>query len=336
MLILDDIERSRHQSYRYFPVKKPVTLTFETDTRTSQITGYVESNDPDIFSDREGTKISIVCPQPFFESVEEKSSYVINGKGSVNYEGDVANGFVVDIQIGPNVMSELELLDYKTLTLKNETTGEYIMIHLDQYPSGSPLYGKASVYDVITISTLDGNKYISAYCTRYFASVSDFASWTIKMDFNILSAVDVTSTWFKLTPGVNELSCTMTKQLNKVYYGTSVMTAINPNKLIVTPESFDISEGVYLAVSFYHGNKVTDLSALRFYVNTPMAHGAYPYNGVSITGSVPEKLIWEVNKYIYFQFTNNKWKLLDSPPEEETTASPNYVKMSYKTLWEGV
>ena len=62
----ETIEQARHLSYKYFPIKRKVTLLIETDHRMAQIEGYVETNDPDIFSSDEGTEVSIICPYPFF------------------------------------------------------------------------------------------------------------------------------------------------------------------------------------------------------------------------------------------------------------------------------
>lgn len=67
----DTIEEARHLSYKYFPIKRKVTLLIETDRRMAEIEGYVESNDPDIFSKEEGSDISIVCPSPFFHDAYE-------------------------------------------------------------------------------------------------------------------------------------------------------------------------------------------------------------------------------------------------------------------------
>lgn len=64
------IEDSRHLAYKYFPIKKELTLIFETDTRVCKITGYVESNEPAIFSSEEHTQVSIICPDPFFYAVD--------------------------------------------------------------------------------------------------------------------------------------------------------------------------------------------------------------------------------------------------------------------------
>ena len=54
------IEDTRQLSYKYFPIKKPLTLVFETDNRVCEISGYVESNTPDIFSKQESIQVSII------------------------------------------------------------------------------------------------------------------------------------------------------------------------------------------------------------------------------------------------------------------------------------
>lgn len=63
------IEASRYLSYKFFPLKKRIKLFVETDTRTCYIYGYVESNEPNIFSKEEGSRISIICPDPYFYSI---------------------------------------------------------------------------------------------------------------------------------------------------------------------------------------------------------------------------------------------------------------------------
>ena len=65
---IETIEDIRQKSYKYFPIKKKIYITIETDNHISETEGYVESNEPDIFSDMEGTSISIICPNPFFYS----------------------------------------------------------------------------------------------------------------------------------------------------------------------------------------------------------------------------------------------------------------------------
>mgnify|MGYP003299574653 CR=1 FL=1 len=64
--IYESVEDIRLKSYKYFPVKKKITLLVETDRRLASIEGYVESNEPTMFSSRCGCQISIICPNPLF------------------------------------------------------------------------------------------------------------------------------------------------------------------------------------------------------------------------------------------------------------------------------
>lgn len=72
------IEELRHKTYQYFPCKQKVKLIMTTDERVLWIEGYVEDNDPDIWSKREDTKISIVCPDPFFRDLTD-TKLIFNG-----------------------------------------------------------------------------------------------------------------------------------------------------------------------------------------------------------------------------------------------------------------
>lgn len=63
------IEERRLECYKYFPAKQKVTLTFETDTRIAQISGYVKKNEPEIFSSPETFSITVTCPNPYFFDV---------------------------------------------------------------------------------------------------------------------------------------------------------------------------------------------------------------------------------------------------------------------------
>jgi phage-related protein len=72
----ESIEDIRQKSYKYFPIKKNVDLLIETDNRIVKTTGYVESNEPNIFSSQEGAQISIICPDPYFYSTEKNCYYL--------------------------------------------------------------------------------------------------------------------------------------------------------------------------------------------------------------------------------------------------------------------
>ena len=58
LMFAPTIEDSRQKTYKYFPVKKRIRLDFETDRRSVYTYGYVESNEPAIFSSQETVQIS--------------------------------------------------------------------------------------------------------------------------------------------------------------------------------------------------------------------------------------------------------------------------------------
>lgn len=66
------IEATRHLSNKYFPNKKNVHIVIVTDERTVVTDGYVEKNNPDIFSSEEGCQISIICPSANLKALDNQ------------------------------------------------------------------------------------------------------------------------------------------------------------------------------------------------------------------------------------------------------------------------
>lgn len=65
------IEDRRHESYHYFPSQEKVHLLIETDRRTMETTGYVQANEPDIFSKNEGCAITINCEDAYLYAIKD-------------------------------------------------------------------------------------------------------------------------------------------------------------------------------------------------------------------------------------------------------------------------
>lgn len=67
------IEAARQKTYDLFPPGGNVLLEFYTDTLPNpvRIRGYIESNEPGIFTQRPHTIVSIICPEPFFYENEK-------------------------------------------------------------------------------------------------------------------------------------------------------------------------------------------------------------------------------------------------------------------------
>lgn len=207
-LLTDTVEEARLRSYKYFPLKKNVTLFFETEDRQVYIEGYVESNNPDIFSSSETTQISIVCPDPFFYAVGSQTS-VFSGiepmfefsfcndsltqpmlimgemrnkyENLVVYEGDAETGMIITLHaVGPA----------KNISVYNLKTREVMRIDTDKVAAivGSSI----KLGDDIVICTVRGKK-----------------SVTFKREgkeWNILNALDRDSKWLQLEIGDNTLA----------------------------------------------------------------------------------------------------------------------------------
>lgn len=202
------IEDARHKIYKYFPIKKKVTLTIETDYRTSIIEGYVESNEPDIFSEKETAQISLICPNPwFYDGGESKDAFsgiedlfefpFSNESISANLIefGNIRVGTVVDlnytgdIDTGVLMRIRFEAVTNK-MTIYNVDTEEKMVLWLDRINdiTGEELTKK----DEIEISTFTGRKYIYL--------------WRNGRYYNISPVLDHFTSWFKLTAGINRFA----------------------------------------------------------------------------------------------------------------------------------
>lgn len=210
LIFLDNpnVETMRQLSYKYFPIKKRIKLVIETDNRLAEIYGYVESNEPVIFSQRETTQISIICPNPYFyssglegeqltifsgfekrfqfpwsnESVTEKliETGVIlkNQTQTVYYQGDGDVGINIEM---------VAMGSIGNITIANLTTGEVMKLDSAKLES---LTGSAIVLgDELYISTIKGQKSIILLRNGEY--------------INILNCLDKDVSWFQLVKGDN-------------------------------------------------------------------------------------------------------------------------------------
>lgn len=210
LIFLDNpnVETMRQLSYKYFPIKKRIKLVIETDNRLAEIYGYVESNEPVIFSQRETTQISIICPNPYFyssglegeqltlfsgfekrfqfpwsnESVTEKliETGVIlkNQTQTVYYQGDGDVGINIEM---------VAMGSIGNITIANLTTGEVMKLDSAKLES---LTGSAIVLgDELYISTIKGQKSIILLRNGEY--------------INIINCLDKDVSWFQLVKGDN-------------------------------------------------------------------------------------------------------------------------------------
>lgn len=206
------IEDSRQLSYKYFSLKSLVTLEFITDNNYTSISGYVESNEPNIFDQQEGTSVSIICPNPYFKKKPHVENRVFNDcyplfefpfsnesldkpliefsewhnkeEQRIDYEGNAKTGITMTFYPSGT---------FKILNLSNGTIGERMFIYGSRIEQ--IIGGKITNGDWIVLSTIDGHKSLKYYRTN-------------GQTYNIINAIDFpNSDWVRLHPGVNTLFC---------------------------------------------------------------------------------------------------------------------------------
>jgi len=215
-----NIEALRQQSYKYFPLNKPIIFEVQAANRTAYATAYVEANEPDIFSKEEGCVITLMFPDsylydvvpsltifssiiPIFEfpwsneSTEdpllEISELTTETTKTVFYTGDVSIGMVIHIHaIGS--ASGFTLTDVITLkTLEIDSTKLIATTGAD-----------ITEGDDIWISTVKGNKY--AILIRGTTT------------YNILNCLGISPTWFQLVKGDNVYAYTADSGLTNLQF----------------------------------------------------------------------------------------------------------------------
>lgn len=203
------IEDARLKVYNFFRIKDWVNLVFHTSNRILQITGYVESADTDIFSEKETSEVSVICVDPWFYSSafsqisfsgtqpmftfpfsSEHGSVIpsqrlvfgdisIDTRTDIMYYGDIKTGF--DMRIN------FQGTEFHNIYFYNMQTRERMNIYTDQIEvmTGYPL----GPGDELQISTVSGSK--TAYLLR---------DGIYK---NVISIIDKNADWFQLTKGNN-------------------------------------------------------------------------------------------------------------------------------------
>lgn len=207
------IEDARQKTYKYFPLKKKIGIRVETDNRTLETEGYVESNQPDIFSKEESTQISILCLDPFFydplpslaqfatvtaafefpfsnesltEDLIEFGTINLDTRSTLDYQGDVDTGVLITIHALGEVSGKIIVYNVETL--------EQIAIDLSRIKTLIKRdFGNG---DDIIISTVSGDKYVQILHDGKYT--------------NGISAIEKNADWFQISVGRNIFNFTAT------------------------------------------------------------------------------------------------------------------------------
>lgn len=204
----ENIEDVRQKSYKYFPLKKNLDLLIETDNRIVKTTGYVESNEPNIFSSQEGSQISIICPDPHFYSAgpDGNNTTVFYGIESV-FEFPFSNESLTDpLIVFGNIQNKTE----NVITYKGDSEiGITIQIHAIGEAGSITIYNtgtrESMRIDTVKLEALTGSGIVAGDDIIIKTQKGDKSITLIRggKTTNILNCLDKRTDWFSLAKGDN-------------------------------------------------------------------------------------------------------------------------------------
>ena len=197
--ILRDVGRARMDLYRYIVSGAYLKIYYKTDYLNVWIAGYVEAVECDPYTLGQFMQVSIICPFPFWQDLQETYTDAGNITGMLEFpwsapeEGVVlsslnANAYTVVTNSG-HVESGMRLVIRATVRslqprIYNLKTGEWMGFLVDMFPG-----------EILTVDTTQGQK--SVY----------LESDGVKK--NYINTIMAGSTWLQLAPGENEISYTV-------------------------------------------------------------------------------------------------------------------------------
>ena len=193
--IRSPIEINRLVLYKYFRVKRYCKIYYKNDNRDVYIEGYVESFENNPFTQLQQPQISIICPKPFWNEIDElivnfsdtialfEFPFSIESEGIefsriekfsnvVINTGDVETGGIIEFHANSNQILNPKFYNY--------TTSKFFGLDFEMYEG-----------DVIIINTQIGEKSVKLLRGS--------------MSINILSDRSEDSTWILFEPGENEI-----------------------------------------------------------------------------------------------------------------------------------
>lgn len=220
----ESIEDIRQKTYKYFPINQRVYITVETDNHTLETEGYIETNEPYIFSKNEGTNISIICPDPFFYSknivetvfsgVEPLFEFPFSNEslttsllefGAIQNKTEQVIVYEGDGKVGISIYIHA-LGSVSNIKIANVKTREIMILNTDKLATLTGSSIKAG--DNVIINTQKGNKNVTL--------IRD------GVRTNILNCIEKGSQWFTLVKGDNIFAYTAdTGSSNLQFYITN-------------------------------------------------------------------------------------------------------------------
>lgn len=171
------IEKARINIYKYIKAKHYIKLYIKNSSREVWTDGYVESLEIDLGENPQKIQASIICPDPYLKAIEEVEFDFENREAEVTNDSDEEIGFIAEF----NFTSDVE-----DLHIENETTGKEFNLKYE-FIAG----------DKLTLNTRRGEKSV-ILASEGFENI------------DLISDIDLLSTWIQLTNGENVLKFSAT------------------------------------------------------------------------------------------------------------------------------
>lgn len=217
------IEDVRLKSYKFFPIKKKIRLTFKTSNRHCYVEGRVEKNEPDIFSKEEGCSITVKCADPFFYYNDDSKLefFGIIPEFEFPFENDSLEDDLLEF-------GEIQLITNGTLLYEGDSdTGVEITIHALGSASGIIIYNEdtremMSISDeklaALTGSGIKNGDTIVINTGRAKKSITLIRGGN---KTNILNSLEKPIGWFKIFKGYNTFAYTAVAGLSNLTFTLS-------------------------------------------------------------------------------------------------------------------
>lgn len=193
MTIEGDAEKNRINLYKYFPVKKVVTLYFKNGSRNVYICGNVELIECDLFSNKQMAQISIICSKPYFKGIDTLISHFSDISSLFTFPFAIPKSGVEFSAITANIRKSI-------INAGNVETGAIIEL----FALGAVV--NPVIYDVLKRTQLKLNFTMEASDKITINTNAGEKSVTLTRDgatSNIMGYLVPDSTWFLLEAGDN-------------------------------------------------------------------------------------------------------------------------------------
>ena len=200
------ISSLRQELYKYFMPKRHVTTRFYADhMETVEIEGYVESVEPNMFSNEPEMQISILCPYPHFKAIiptvavgrtQAPGAYAAFKALPLQDRNDTIDPHVaIDVLYRGTVSSGFEFNLKPSLTIPAYTGPVAV-------GNNALVYEELRLVDV----TVDGVQHLelgTVVGSKYIVSVETATG----VRTSIIGHKDSASDWLQLYPGENFIQC---------------------------------------------------------------------------------------------------------------------------------